>query len=1165
MTRKPFKHIAVVSFIVFALISFISCPADPIQPGNSGTIPYESPYAPKNVTATCGEKDTLTISWDAVENADMYIIYGIEASKFGSEDMEEYARTNSTSYTFNLNGSGNGSYRLFDPDESYIFSVETWINYGSSTDNLISAKSSYVEGCFAPTTIDFYAVVTYNKLRLYWSCGNLFSTLNTSSEISTLYDPVFTVEYRGSSDSSDSWKTIEIGKETSQYVEIDTADEGLVYGNSYVFRVSMQIKGEDGSTILSEPVMSNEKTVLIDIELTPKDVTDLTVSQGTYADKIRVTWTIPTWGLDISRENSYFIVYRSESQNGPWTNAVVNEMRDLSNPVQSNLITEDGGTIVFEDIIDDTKPNSPERGKKYYYKIINGAMDTSNDQLYAQVEEDVKAITDEGYAFYIPEDVRLTGTWSAAADNLSAAYTLEISGLLGVLPADLEYEIREVVQHVEANEFTETDTPITVEGTSYSKDDGSVSISSCTCGYKTQHIYSYYLVVEYNGADLYEELPFEFDTDTVIGAEVTNFIIDTLSASNDFVGAIRITWTEKNAPSSDVTYEYKIIGTEDWVSFDPGQNKYFDIADLESGKDYRFQIRARIDAEEDYVTSPESKSGRVFDISAVGLTATKGEYNDRINVTWNGEDPAFFDSENLVYTLNIGDTSYSGDDFRYSYSSYEYAPDYSTSPDEYGKEIKFSISAYNTIQGESEKTTTGEASEGAATGYIVPVPVITSASKGTSRDTIDIEWTCSLSAKVSSYNIKVYNEEGNEIHSENSVSGNSYTFNYNEIAGISEDKYQDFTFEIKAVDSANSVESICKPQDGYQTEKNNFKQDEAVNIGYFFDDTAFYDNVEFIEATDPVDASYIADYLTVKFPANKTVEKYMVSGYSQTGSQTPINRTGDIFEFNIDDLTIQVDTYYTNGMDPDELGYIAFDPDDEMITVNTSTGVLDDTNGYVINHMSISGEGSSSDLTTNVPDSPIACGKHRGFNKYDYLNAFNKIMNEALHEIEDGKNGVSGIGDWVGYHYNTWPINNDDRASYITTSLEALQDGSPGGSHSSDGYIKFTGYTNNIVKLTSDGNIDFVPTGYGTVNDQGINYIGQDGIYSLTMEIEATTYIGGSSELKFKDATIDLTRLNIAAGMPGCELHITAENGIDEDLNISTGTEQADFIYNLPY
>ena len=133
--------------------------------------------------------------------------------------------------------------------------------------------------------------------------------------------------------------------------------------------------------------------------------------------------------------------------------------------------------------------------------------------------------------------------------------------------------------------------------------------------------------------------------------------------------------------------------------------------------------------------------------------------------------------------------------------------------------------------------------------------------------------------------------------------------------------------------------------------------------------------------------------------------------------------------------------------------------------------------------------------------------------------------------------------------------------------LEALQDGSDGvfGSNTADGYIKFTNYSDSTVMISSD-NIGFVPTSYFYVsNGCELDYIGQDGSYPITMNILATTYIDGSSELKFKDATIDLTRLNIASGMPGCELHITAENGIDEDLNISTGTEQADFIYNLPY
>ena len=673
------------------------------------------------------------------------------------------------------------------------------------------------------------------------------------------------------------------------------------------------------------------------------------------------------------------------------------------------------------------------------------------------------------------------------------------------------------------------------------------------------------------------ELKFDFGTTaTTIGAEVTNFIIDNINASNDFVDAIRITWTELNTPESGVSYEYR-INDGSWTSFNPGTNKYYDFKKdavspvLTAGTDYTFKIRATTD-NSSYTESPVSDPGRLFDISSVGITATKGEYNDRIEVTWDGRASEFVASDDIVYTLNIGDQEYSGDDFSYSYSSYEYSPSYSDSPDEYGKEIKFSISAYNKNQDGQPKTTTGETTEGDSTGYIVPVPEVTSASKGTHSDVIDISWTCNLSDKVSSYNINIYNEEGTLLHEVSSATNTTYNFNYNEIAGIEKNKFQDFRFEVTAVDSASNVESIAIPQGKYATEQNNFKENEAVNVGYFFDNTAFYDNVTFKEATDPVDKKYIADYLTVTFPANKTVETYILSGYSDPTNSNVINRTGDPLEFNIDDLNTKVEengvTYWTNGGESTDLGYIAFNSKDHMITVNTSTGVLDDKNGFIVNNFSISGTGSSSSLITVTPDTPITCGMHRGFNKYDYLNAFNKIMYQALHEIDSEFRSKENFyrSGWVGYYLDAGFLGtSDQRVKYIIDTLEGVQEGSLGNDKSIDGYIKFKNYQNGFVVLASD-NIDYETTSYGTQNSAGVKYIGQNGSYSIDMNILSSTYISGTSGLKFKDATIDLTILNINPGMPGCDLHITnVDNSIDEDLDIAAGSDQANNIYNMPY
>lgn len=1025
--KRPLRYIAIALFAFLSIVIFISCPADPIQPGNSGTIPYESPYAPKNVKASCGAKDTLTISWDAVENADMYIIYGIEASKFGSKEMEEYARTNSTSYTFNLNGSGSGSYRLFDPDESYIFSVETWINYGSSTDNLISAKSQYVEGCFAPTTIDFYAVVTYNKLRLYWSCGNLFSTLNTTNEITTLYDPIFTVEYRDAASSSDTWTTLKLAKETDQYAEIDTSDQGLVYGNNYVFRVSMQIKGkEEGTTLLPEPIRSNDKTVLIDTSLTPKDVTDLTVSQGEYSDHIRVSWTIPTWGLDVGRSNSYFKVYRSESPNGPWTNAVVDEMADTQNPAHSNLIKEgEGGVIYFDDIVDETKQNSPRRGKKYYYKVINGASDGST--LYSQPEEEVKAISNDGFVFSFDESTELIGTWNTTADNLSASVKLDYTSIKEItIPSNLEYKIIRDVWHVDLNDTTEDADTIVFDSNEFvSNFDESLNNSCSICHKNTEHNYSYYLVIFYKETgelvpnkkvgDIFADvkLPFDFNgTETTIGQKITEFRIRDFMASDDFIGAINLTWTEFNPSNVSPRYSYKIVkdgelDTDSWTSaqVDTSSCSYL-ISGLENGTDYTIYLKAEYDGQVEQV-APVSTKGHTFDLTKITFdTISKGQFNDHIDLTWVSTD-AFVNSDKLKYFINIkvGDELKEQVPISALNTSYAYQPSIEENMEDFGKTVTFSISAYNVIQGENIKTSSQE-----GTGYILPVPQINNVSKGYSRDSITVEWN-KPENEVGGFSINVY--------SNSSLSGDpigmftagandtSYTIKSLNNANLQIDT--DYFFSISSIsasaDSEHDNESLIYPASFYEypDPKNgdSIRFDDYLNVGYIFDNTALTkDNgITFDESLD--DASgYISEYFVIKIPVNKTLDRYTIIGADTVNiSGSAIELKGEEEIYNIADLKYSEESgVYSNAsgvITSDSSGYFEYDPSENIFTINSATGILNDS--HVIGRVTINGSNSVANLTTNP--STTDCNVSRGMNIYDYINILNRTINSALHEI----------------------------------------------------------------------------------------------------------------------------------------------------------------------
>ena len=393
---------------------------DSSEPSNSGTISYEKPYVPKNVKATCGFKDTITLSWDPVENASMYIIEGIEASRFGSAKMEEYGTTSSTSITFNLNGSGNGAYRVFDANQSYIFSVRAYINYGSSTDYLISDNSNYVEGCFAPETVQFHITVTNTSIRAYWNCSNLFSTLNNEKEPVQLYTPEFTLLYQKQGENS--WHEIKASDDIDAqtlwlFTNLDVRKWGFEHSQEYVFMLRMNVKDTDALPVTSESI-----SLRIDDSLDVSSVNNLTATDGTYSDKVVLTWDIPSWSLPANRSNSYFKIQRAQSGSDTWI-TLVDEIAEKDNI--NTTITPNGSSSITESITYEDKSAAP--GVQYIYRVINGAIDTDN---LIHNQEDNDAATANGRIFY-PAPVKVSGEWAVDSNShLKGTSTLSWGSLM---------------------------------------------------------------------------------------------------------------------------------------------------------------------------------------------------------------------------------------------------------------------------------------------------------------------------------------------------------------------------------------------------------------------------------------------------------------------------------------------------------------------------------------------------------------------------------------------------------------------------------------------------------------------------------------------------------------------------------------------------------------
>lgn len=931
--------------ILIVSIFFTACPAPSSNLIDTGSEPYQKPYVPQNVKATCGENNAITISWDPVDGANLYIIEGIASSEFGIGQMEEYARTTEASYTFYLNGVGDGQpYRDFNAAESYIFAVKTYINFGSASDYLISDSSDYAEGCFAPPSIEFHASVTKSSLNLYWNLSNIFSALSTGSTPVALYNPDFLIEYRKSGDSE--WKQITQeqygGKDPWMFASLNVSEYSFEHEAEYDFRITMNLtEGVVNPTTLQSDIFSS----IISDDLSVNSVLNLTASKGTYSDKVELTWEIPSWSQGATRDNSYFAVYRSEGTDISKAEVLVNEIEDNEH---SSDITADGNSIKFTD-------DTAEAQRTYNYWVVNAAKDLDgllHEQELSEVEDNYV----EGYVFY-PDISNLKGTFTVNEDGKSAVYSLSWDNNSSKFPDDLTLAIERSVWH-SAYDRTDVDY-ISVDADATSYPNGAEEIKD-NC---SSHRYSYKLVIR--KSDLknnFYELG-SFDLGEAVLGTIENMAFTDFVASDDFVDAIRISW-KPAAGHEDDTYSYSIDDSEykkiDTVGKE-NDTYFFVIADIKDNEEHEIKLKSG-----EY-ESPEARKGKRLVLpSDASVTATDGTSNEAIYITWKGFEAH---NSNIEYVLLANNEKIA--DVRPMDGIYIVKK--SDVINDRGEKYDFCIAAYNEKQGD------GSYAYGSAdSGYILPVPSIESVSKGDYADKVDIKWDASISDMVSGY--KVYRSsssdmsEGVEIASL-SATDSSYT-------DILPDRYEEYYYGV--VSFKDDVTSRFLTSDEIGKTPNILFENEANNLGYAFD-TSLGD----VTVTESIEdgTGYISDYFVVSVPVNKTVKEYKISS---SFGKPEIYDVSNLVEMGNG-------IYGVANIDSGEAGYFYYDRTSKKIFFNSAVGIVGDD--LRVSGITIQGSGGKdNDIPTN--ESFDTASYRRGFNEYDYIRLFNDAFTTAIESVK---------------------------------------------------------------------------------------------------------------------------------------------------------------------
>lgn len=1079
--------------ILIVSIFFTACPAPSSNLIDTGSEPYQKPYVPQNVKATCGENNAITISWDPVDGANLYIIEGIASSEFGIGQMEEYARTTEASYTFYLNGVGDGQpYRDFNAAESYIFAVKTYINFGSASDYLISDSSDYAEGCFAPPSIEFHASVTKSSLNLYWNLSNIFSALSTGSTPVALYNPDFLIEYRKSGDSE--WKQITQeqygGKDPWMFASLNVSEYSFEHEAEYDFRITMNLtEGVVNPTTLQSDIFSS----IISDDLSVNSVLNLTASEGTYSDKVELTWEIPSWSQGATRNNSYFAVYRSEGTDIGKAEVLVNEIEDNEH---SSDITVKDNVINF---IDDTA----EAQKKYNYWVINAAKDLDgllHEQELSEVEDD----SVEGFIFY-PDISNLNGTFIVDEENNTAEYSLSWDNKSSKFSEDLTLAIERSVWH---SAFDRTDIdhiPVDNNATSYPAGTEEIE-DGCS-----SHRYSYKLVIrKSNIENNFYELG-SFDLGEAVIGKIENMAFTDFIASDDFVDAIRISWKPTSGHEDD-TYSYSIDDSEykkiDTVGKE-ADTYFFVITDINDNESHSIKLKAG----DDYV-SPEAREGKRLAVNAT-VTATDGTSNEAVFITWTAFEAY---NNNVKYVLLAGDQKIA--DIRPMDGIY--IAEKSNEIKDRGEKYDFCIAAYN------EKQVDGSYAYGLAdSGYILPVPALVSVSKGDYADKVDITWDTAISDMVSGY--KVYRSsssdmsEGVEIASL-SATDSSYT-------DILPDRYEEYYYGV--VSFKNDVTSRFLTSDEIGKTPNILFENEANNLGYAFD-TSLGD----ITVTESIEdgTGFISDYFIVSVPANKTSSAYVIS--STYGADEI---------FNMNELTKGDDgiIYYRTGYDNTDAGYFQYDSRNDVISFNSKIGTVDST--LAISEISVQGK-NNSELYTN--ESEATGSFRRGLHEYDYISLFNDAFKNAINS------SYPKTSDWW-EDYSTQLIHEDEKSGNGLQYMRVYGASQHAGHIYFTGYsynslFTMTGTADSKILVLA-----FNGEGAGNIGTDPLDTIGHDEDSNSTdIKMTVNNMLINGQQVKYKDAAITVKNVVVreASGSYGIghyEVSINGTEAIPVDIDNS--------------
>ena len=1066
--KKLFYILAVAIVLLFS-----SCPATPPSIAPSGLEPHRTPDIPENVQVVSGLKDKIIISWDAVENADSYRVFYVDAGNPSGKEMvlTPNAITN-TRVSVDLTSNNNPE---LSSGTSYYFYVTAYRSLDG--EQFVSSPSNYVEGAIAPHTDDifYHGYITGTRINLYWNCSTLFSTDDPDE---MLYGADFSLEYRAKGENI--WNPIESSTEhgpgnpwLNEVLNLNMWPQDT----TLEFQIKAAITAGDGTT---SNVTSNAFEVLVSNDMTPSPVENVDFTQGDSVEGITLSWIIPEWtgGLEDAGANSYFKIERAESGTSVFE-ILVDEISTSTHDEEITRGPDNKCTFV---------DNNVEVGKRYIYRIVNAAE--KDGLIYIQSEQEYY-VTGEAYLFDNPE---VTDAVADVSEINSASASITFTWNY-VNKENLKWAIERTIMHPDSNVETSYIELQIDESTGNKASATFTETMTCTTCEDSAHKYSYRLCLVRDDDTLYWKSSEDFTLNTENGATITDKklelktepIIENLQIIKR-IGKIELRWNliETESPISDISYTYVLDNGEETSIDNVKTNEddtYSFIIDIPEVEEHNISLIAK--AEGGYRNVLSGVGNALGFNSDLFIMATNSDDEENtINVIVDNLSIEYPERE--VFIIEYKETSASDwnklditGNGTYKISGFDLSKDY-----------VFHLAL-------SDSTYTDDAPANSKEVSYMKVTNV-SATKGETGQ-ISVSWNAAVG--VDGYNVYRYTEGfEDKIEQVEYVDTNSYVDTEVELGA----KYY---YSVKPVYRETIGGGSFNPS---ASTVNHFGKTEAGNLGYV------YCNI--IDFT--VEESFASDtklnpYFTIKFKMDEINNVYtIVASNDKTG-----------ITVKLDELTNRDGSVWTNGLAENAVGYKALNTETQEATVNADIGVVDNFDTYAVSSFTMTAMKDDGNVYKSEENTKNEA-HYKDLGVYDYLYIVNTALSQELTIANSSKHFN---GDWWG----TSDFNGDSK-TYNGNGITIISCYSSGwSSKMNPGSIDLNEYKTNGLSLNTENVLSVMSIEQGVMEGgfQGndpLNRIGDDSnnrTVSITVEktnsIDGKTISYDNASISYNDVYVD--------------------------------------------